>query len=284
MDKKEHFRKLVSVMVEVLVFVGMFLLQFGTMGFTTAGLWASAGTFIITYVASVIIANNEYNNGIMQGKSTEKYKSALTLYSQKAGISGEKKLLLPRFCAEYTKEIKEQYQRTVLEDNCISFREFSADYKDDGGNICPALKTLTKKELISLLGKERGRIVHSVKKHKIYELKSCDILDAQRVKCETKPSESEDELKRRETISNAIAFFFFALFTSVFAIVGTHGLTLASFGMFLYQCSIIAMRGVMAHFKGYLNVTVRLVARMIRQGDYLDMFENWYEKNKNLYV
>ncbi len=280
MDKKETLRKFASIAVEVLVFASMFLLQFGTLGFSTAGLWASLGTLITTYVASVFIAYNEYKNGVMRGKNTEKYKTALTAYIEKANLSGDKKIALPKWCSYYTKEVKEMYQRTTLEDACIPYEHFNADYIDKDGMERPALKTLTKKQIYALLGKEKGKIVCKVKKHKIYELKSRDILDGRRIKSDTKTRESEEELEKRELLSDLITFFFFAIFTSVFVIVSTHGLTLATFGMFLYQCAIILSRGIMSHFRGYSNVTVNLVARMAEQSDYIDMFETWYANEK----
>lgn len=278
MDKKETFRKVISVAVEILVFVGMFFLQFGTLGFTTTGLWASVGTLITTYIASLIIANNEYNNGVWRGKDTQKYKDATNTYNTKANLSGAKKLALPKFCSEYSKQLKEDYQRTVLEDMCISYERFADDYIVDGETF-PAYKTLSKKELYAVLGKEKGKVAWSVKRYKVKEIKSSDILDRERAKNEKRIGATEDELKRSETVSNLIVFFIFAVFTSVFAVVGTHGLTLASFGMFVYQCSIIIMRSVTAHLKGYFNIVVKIVARMAQQGDYLDMFETWYVDN-----
>lgn len=275
---KQSIRKAVSILTEIAVFLGMFFLQFGTLGFTTANLISSLGTLVTTYVASLIIATTEYNNGTLMGKENENYKMAQMLYNQKTMLDGEKKLALNEFCSEYTKDLLETGKREIVEDACIPYSHYNEKYIDKSGTEYIALKLMGKKQLVDLLGKEKAKAVRQAKKYRVEPLRKSDLLNAKHNRNNTTTGDDEDALKRRNTVSNAITFFFFALFNSVFVIIGTHGITLAAFGLFLYQCSVIIARGISSRYKAYHNVTVNLVSRFARQCDYIDEFESWYSK------
>ena len=277
---KQSVRKAISIVTEIAVFVGMFLLQFGTLGFSTANLISSIGTLVTTYVASLLIASTEYNNGTLMGKESDNYKTAQILYNQKAKLDGEKKLALSEFCSQYTKDLLETGKREIVEDACIRYEHFNEKYVDKNGNEYIALKLMRKKQLVELLGKEKAKAVIHAKKYKVEPLRKSDLLNAKHSKSNVTTGDDEDTLKRRNMLSNAITFFFFALFNSIFVIVGTHGITLASFGLFLYQCAVIISRGIASRYKAYHNVTVNLVSRFARQCDYIDEFECWYAKRQ----
>lgn len=236
------------------------------------------------FIASMLLSNIFYQNGVSKGKKTQNYFLAISEFSSLANLPGEKLDKLPQFCDEYNALAVKRKQETYLAMAVVSYDKFENEYKDgendenDEKKHVP-IKVMSDKSIIEEFGKERGKWIIKAKKVKLKGVNVVSLTSEQKVSDITDTGYGEGEYAKMFTtskvLSYAISFVLFSFITAKDIMAwGWAGL-----GLLLFKITYTLGCSILGQSRGYRDITVNVVAHYNRKTDILKQFHSWYEKN-----
>lgn len=230
------------------------------------------------FIASMLLSNIFYQNGVSKGKKTQNYFLAISEFSTLANLPGEKLDKLPQFCDEYNALAIKRKQETYLAMAVIPFDKFDNEYEDGEIKHVP-IKVMADKSIIEEFGKERGRWIIKAKKVKLKGVNVVSLTSEQKVSDITDTGYGEGEYAKMFTtskvLSYAISFVLFSFITAKDIMAwGWAGL-----GLLLFKITYTLGCSILGQSRGYRDITVNVVAHYNRKTDILKQFHSWYEKN-----
>lgn len=276
---QKALKQWLNYIIDIVFLVAFVIVKCGVLSFSFSNVLASVGEVALTFICAALMSYNEYAAGSTIGKQTELYVTAKKQYAAKATLTGDEKTVLDEFCQEFNAQTVKDIQEDILKAACIDYKDFNEtyDYTDKDGVIKThtALKLLTKKELRALYNKDICKIIKKAKKVKIHGLTKSDLLDERTVEDKTFVGDDERKLKAKTLSFDLFICAFVFLGNTVMSISKGDGINIYTIGFLIYQCVYIITKAMKARFQAYNNVTIDLVGRLTRQGDFLDMFRSW---------
>lgn len=229
------------------------------------------------FIASMLLSNIFYQNGVAKGKKTQNYFLAISEFSSLANLPGEKLDKLPQFCDEYNALAIKRKQETLLAMAVIPFDKFDNEYEDGEIKHVP-IKVMADKSIIEEFGKERGKWIIKAKKVKLKGVNVVSLTSEQKVSDITDTGYGEGEYAKMFTtskvLSYAISFVLFSFITAKDIMAwGWAGL-----GLLLFKITYTLGCSILGQSRGYRDITVNVVAHYNRKTDILKQFHSWYEK------
>lgn len=230
------------------------------------------------FIASMLLSNIFYQNGVAKGKKNQNYFLAISEFSTLANLPGEKLDKLPQFCDEYNALAIKRKQETYLAMAVVSYDKFENEYKDGEIKHVP-IKVMSDKAIIEEFGKERGKWIIKAKKVKLKGVNVVSLTSEQKVSDITDTGYGEGEYAKMFTtskvLSYAISFVLFSFITAKDIMAwGWAGL-----GLLLFKITYTLGCSILGQSRGYRDITVNVVAHYNRKTDILKQFHSWYEKN-----
>ena len=236
------------------------------------------------FIASMLLSNIFYQNGVAKGKKNQNYFLAISEFSSLANLPGEKLDKLPQFCDEYNALAVKRKQETYLAMAVVSYDKFENEYKDgendenDEKKHVP-IKVMSDKSIIEEFGKERGKWIIKAKKVKLKGVNVVSLTSEQKVSDITDTGYGEGEYAKMFTtskvLSYAISFVLFSFITAKDIMAwGWAGL-----GLLLFKITYTLGCSILGQSRGYRDITVNVVAHYNRKTDILKQFHSWNEKN-----
>lgn len=239
------------------------------------------GIFVETvpiFIASMLLSNIFYQNGVSKGKKTQNYFLAISEFSTLANLPGEKLDKLPQFCDEFNALAIESKQKAFLAMAVIPFDKFENEYEDGEIKHLP-LKTMSDKAIIGEFGKERGKWIIKAKRVKLKGVSVVSLTSEQKVSDITDTGYNESEYAKMysssKLISYAVSFILFSFITA--KDIMSWGW--AGIGLLLFKITYTLGCSMLGQVRGYRDITVNVVAHYNRKTDILKQFHNWYEKS-----
>ena len=231
------------------------------------------------FITSVLLSTNYYHKGAFAGKSTIKFKTISSTFSDMViGLSGSEIAELPSFCDEYNDKLLIQLRTNSLKAAAISFDRFDAITIDDKGNELQPLKILSMEELQKLYTDDQVNIILKTKKIKIRGLNPNLLLG--NTNCEDSSDLGDDEksLDKKNIEKSAITYLLSTLLLAMIGVKdilqwGWAGILITIFKLVYVVCS-----SAMKHFKGYNDITIHLTNHIARKTDILKQFKKWYSE------
>lgn len=229
------------------------------------------------FIASMLLSNIFYQNGVAKGKKNQNYFLAISEFSMLANLPGEKLDKLPQFCDEYNALAIKRKQETLLAMAVIPFDKFDNEYEDGEIKHVP-IKVMADKSIIEEFGKERGKRIIKAKKVKLKGVNVVSLTSEQKVSDITDTGYGEGEYAKMFTtskvLSYAISFVLFSFITAKDIMAwGWAGL-----GLLLFKITYTLGCSILGQSRGYRDITVNVVAHYNRKTDILKQFHSWYEK------
>lgn len=230
------------------------------------------------FIASMLLSNIFYQNGVAKGKKNKNYFLAVSEFSALANLSGEKLDKLPQFCDEYNALALKRKQEALLAMAVIPFDKFDNEYTDGEIKHLP-IKVMSDKSIIEEFGKERGKWLIKAKKVKLKGVNVVSLTSEQKADDITDTGYGEGEYAKMFTtskvLSYAISFVLFSFITAKDIMAwGWAGL-----GILLFKITYTVGCSLLGQVRGYRDITVNVVAHYNRKTDILKQFHSWYEKN-----
>lgn len=230
------------------------------------------------FIASMLLSNIFYQNGVAKGKKTQNYFLAISEFSTLANLPGEKLDKLPQFCDEYNALAIKRKQETLLAMAVIPFDKFDNEYEDGEIKHVP-IKVMSDKAILEEFGKERGKWIIKAKKVKLKGVNVVSLTSEQKVSDITDTGYGEGEYAKMFTtskvLSYAISFVLFSFITAKDIMAwGWAGL-----GLLLFKITYTLGCSILGQSRGYRDITVNVVAHYNRKTDILKQFHSWYEKS-----
>ena len=239
------------------------------------------GIFVDTvpiFIASMLLSNIFYQNGVSKGKKTQNYFLAISEFSTLANLPGEKLDKLPQFCDEFNALAVEGKQKAFLAMAVIPFDKFENEY-EDGENKHLPLKTMSDKAIIEEFGKERGKWIIKAKKVKIKGVNAVSLTSEQKVSDLTDTGDGEGEYAKKFTTSKVVSYAISFILFSFITAKDIMSWGWAGIGLLLFKITYTLGCSMLGQVRGYRDITVNVVAHYNRKTDILKQFHNWYEKN-----
>ena len=272
--KKHIFDWIAAVIIVALIAASLDV--FGLIDFDTTNF----GEFLISwfpyFAAAILLHTDLYKKGVFVGKSTKKFTDAISSYSTIANsLSGIQIKGLYPFCEAYNRETRETIQRSTLREEGITFEEFDignvGDDADDKKSI--PLKTLSKRQLLEKGYNERQiAAIEKARKVKVKGINVNILLSSNGAKDVTDIGDDERTLHMKQILLSAAKYACSTLLLSVLAMKdigdwGWMGLVLV-----LFKVTYLCAGCCISYFKGYDDVTIKLVNHFTRKEDILKMY------------
>lgn len=240
-------------------------------------------SFVPYYFAAVLLANNYYTKGTFKGKATNKYITALTAYSERAAsLTGHQMQVLPDFCQEFNEKALHKIQDTMLRKVSIDFNLFDKPCEEN--NNLP-LKIQTKKQLLQLYNKDVIKVIRHAKKVSVKGISENLLLSTIKSYDDTDIGKNETELAKQNRLRNIITFFFSMFLLSFIGFKDVNEWGWIGAALVLFKMTWIFVKSYSQFFRGYNNITINIIAHIVRKDDILKQFEYWYScKFSNLNV
>lgn len=230
------------------------------------------------FIASMLLSNIFYQNGVTKGKKNKNYFNTITEFSTNANLTGEKLDALPIFCDEYNKNAIKRKQETLLSMAVISYDKFENEYEEGEIRHLP-IKVMSDKEIIAEFGKERAKWIIKAKRVKIKGVNAVTLTSEQKAEDITDTGLGESDYAKMFTtskvLSYALSFVLFSFITAKdIAMWGWAGL-----GILLFKIIYTVGCSLLGQVRGYRDITINVVAHYNRKTDILKQFHSWFSKN-----
>ena len=220
------------------------------------------------FLASILLDNNLYEKGKYIGKSSTSYMTSMLEYSTGAStLTGKKLKYFPDFFKDKNTTVKRNKQEQLLRNVGIDMTEFDS------------ILRLSNTELKEKYNKDILKVIRKAKNVKVVGYKVNLILGNYNTSDETNLGPTEEEMskyyKLKRVISNIIS-------TSIMTILGIKDLT--SWGwmgllIVLFKACYTFGKAYGAYFRGYQDVTIRLVNQINRKTDIFKEYDYWFDSN-----
>lgn len=224
------------------------------------------------YMASVALAVNFYKKGTWAGKSTDGFIEIIKFYSEQINkLTGKQLDFVNDFCIDFNEKAVKLLRQNILRDVSISYERYAFGF-DGKRPLCQ----LSHRELVKSIGERGAQAVDKANKVKIKGLSPSVLLGGGTGSDITDLGKTEQELLKSQTRSYALSFGFS---TVLFVLMGVKDIMQWGWlGVFLivFKLLFILCRCYMEYFKGYEDITVRVVSHVSRKNDILKQFDYWY--------
>lgn len=229
------------------------------------------------YIASVTLAVNFYKKGAWAGKVTDVFIDIVKTYSRKVNILTGKQLdYINDFCSDFNDKAIKLAQQNVLRAAAIRYDRYSEITFDANGNELRPLCQLSHSELIALIGERSTKIVEKANKVKIKGLNPNSLLGSNVNSDITDLGKTEQELLKAQTKSYALSFAFSTFLLVIMGIKDVAQWGWVGFVLIAFKLIFIICRCYMEYFKGYEDITIKVVNHISRKNDVLKQFDYWY--------
>ena len=225
------------------------------------------------YFATIMLNDNYYMKGTYAGKATKAFKTVVLAYSTLVNaLTGEQIKMLPVFCDEYNDRVLAKMQANILRNEALTLDDFHVDYVEHDVSHGP-LKSLSKQELIALIGEGRAQAVIDAKAVTIKGINSNILLGSSDNNDITDLGPNEKEMHKTRKKSYAIWSFL-----SIFALTLIAVRDVTSWGwigitLVIFKLLYIVAKAYTKYFEGYQDITIALANNISRKTDIIKEFE-----------
>lgn len=277
-DAKDITSKFIYYIFVALVIVVMVFVQLSVLEFNKDINWLDiAVSAAPMLVCTLMLDRIMYCNGSARGKSTTKYASVITEYSDILNsIDGDRLYRLPDFCKEYTDAALVDLQKTLLKPACITYEQFN-----DGDK---PLRTMSKSELVKLLGTERAHHVCKAKRAKVKGLYDYELTTENNLRDRTDVGHGEKYNESKQSIKKAV---YYVASTVCFSLIGVKDISKwgwAGVGILLLKIAFTLGTTFMSRNQGYSDITISLINHYTRKIDILKQFLSWYTSRPSIVI
>ena len=220
------------------------------------------------FLAATLLDKNLYSKGMFVGKLTTNYLITMQEYSkQVAKLDGRRLKHLPEFCKYKNDKVLYELQTDILKKEGISIDDFEE------------LKKLPKQKLQEQFTKEQINAIYKAKNAKIVGLRVNLLLGSNNVEDETNLGPTEHDIVKLHTVGTAISY---VGSTAIMTLIGLKDILLwgwAGILIILFKTAYIFVKAYMSYFKGYSDVTIKLVNHIVRKTDTLKEYDYYYDNN-----
>lgn len=259
----------------------------GLVDFTQESYWRELADFAIRWIpyfmAAILLSDDLYKKGVFVGKHTKIYMDTATAYNQLTnGLSGEQIKAMYPFCIEYNNKAVKDMQEQILRSEGLTYEDFNEKftyitYKEDGTE-----KKVTKKKLLlwtnkelkesGCLTKNQIKAVKAAKKVTVRGINVNILLSSINIDDPTNIGETEENLAKKQQRSSIIKWFFGTFFMSLIAIKDITQWGWAGLIIVIFKVAYVFGRSYMAYFRGYNDITIKVVNHLGRKTDIIKMF------------
>lgn len=256
------------------------LLNLGAIGLRPITMWEILDMLLESvpfYISSVILALDFYKKGVYSGKKVEAFSTAVKNYSHKVNkLSGRQLDNLSDFCTEYNDKARKICRENLLRGVAISYNRYINTTEDSNGNKIKPLCQMSKKELEDGYGERVAQYVIKANNLKIKGLNASTLLCNSDNWDITDLGQNEQQLFKRQTKSYAGTFAVSTLLLTLMTIKDIMTWGWVSFILVAFKLIFILCRCYFEYFKGYEDITIRVVNHLSRKTDVLKQYDYWY--------
>lgn len=234
------------------------------------------------FLAAMLLNANFYTKGTFAGKKERKYIDTLQSYSTAANaLTGDQLDRLSEFCKAYNDAALKTIQSGILQRAAVSFERFDAETYGPDKEVLPPLKTLQKKELRMLLGKERAVYVLEAKAARVKGIDVNTLLSGNKNDDMTDLGRSESDMAKIRKGKSAISWWVSVFLMALMGVKDVATWGWLGIGIIVFKLGYIVGRSYMSYFDGYSDITTTVVSHYARKADVLKQFDAWYAKKLN---
>lgn len=229
------------------------------------------------YLASVTLALNFYKKGVYAAKITEIFTGTVKIYSHKVNkLTGKQLDNLCDFCTEYNDKALKIGQENILRAVAIKYSRYKEiTYDSDGKELRP-LCQLSKEELVRQQGTRVAEHVLAANRLKVKGLNPNTLLGNNDYWDITDLGKNEQELLKQQTKSYAGSFAVSTMLLTIMTIKDIMQWGWVGFILIAFKLIFILCRCYFEYFKGYEDITIRVVNHISRKTDVLKQYDYWY--------
>lgn len=235
------------------------------------------------YLASVTLALTFYKKGVYNGKTVDVFIDIVKNYSHRVNkLTGKQLDILCDFCVEYNEKALRIGQSNILRTVAIKYdRYINPQITKDGKEIKP-LCQMSKEELEKNYGERVAEYVLKANKLKVKGLNANNLLGNDDYWDITDLGKNEQELLKQHAKSYAMSFAASTLLLTVMTIKDIMSWGWVGFVLIAFKLLFIFCRCYFEFFKGYEDITIKVVNHISRKTDVLKQYDYWYyEKYPN---
>lgn len=246
---------------------------FGLVDFDTTNFAEFLVSWFPYFAAAILLHTDLYKKGVFVAKGTTKFQRVIENYSKTANsLSGTQIKGLYDFCENYNEEAKQTIQQRILRKEGLSFEDFDVGSKNGECQVKP-LKTLSKAELLAKgYSKRQVRSIYEAKRVKVKGINVNVLLSSLAVDDITNIGDDEQSLQMKQIITSTIKYMFTTLALSIVAIENIANWGWLGFILTLFKVAYLFAGCYMSYFRGYDDVTIRLINHFTRKNDILKMY------------
>lgn len=278
--KKSMFDWIAAVIVVAIIACSLDV--FGLLDIKNINFLEFIVSWIPYFLAATLLNLDLYKKGVFVGKSTDKFTEVVTAYSDIANsLTGKQVKELQAFCDKYNEDALASIQSMILRKEGISYSMYDKDFVIDGKNI-PALKTLTKKQLIDLkFNKLQIKSILNCKKIKVKGINVNLLLSTMNMRDPTNIGSNEQSLANKNIITSVVKYLMSTLFMSVIAIKDVTTWGWAGIILVIFKVIYMFAGCYMSYFKAYDDITINLANHLLRKTDILKMYIDYVPSTAN---
>lgn len=229
------------------------------------------------YFGSVTLAVNFYKKGVYSGKSTDLFINTVKTYSHKVNkLNGKQLDNITDFCFEYNDRAIRIGQENILRSIALRYDRYHEITYDKDGNELQPLCQLTKEELVSRYNPRIAEYIINANNVKVKGINPNILLGNNDNWDITDLGKNEQELLKQQTRSYIGSFAVSTILLTVMAIKDIMQWGWVGFILIAFKLIYILCRCYMEYFKGYEDITIKVVNHISRKTDILKQFDYWY--------
>ena len=229
------------------------------------------------YIASVTLALTFYKKGVYSGKTVDVFVNTVKSYSHKVNkLTGKQLDNLCDFCTEYNEKALRIGQENLLRAVAIKYDRYVNIITDNEGHKLKPLCQMSKEELVSKYGERVAKYVLKANALKIKGLNANSLLGNNDYWDITDLGENEQELLKHQVKSYAGTFAVSTLLLTMMTIKDIMTWGWIGFILIAFKLIFILCRCYFEYFKGYEDITIKIVNHLSRKTDVLKQYDYWY--------
>lgn len=229
------------------------------------------------YLAAVTLALNFYKKGVYAAKTTDVFINCVKVYSHRVNkFTGKQLDNMSTFCTDYNNKATKILEENILRPVAITYERYKNVTYDKDGNELRPLCQLSKEELVKTQGPRVAEHVIHANNARIKGISVNILLGNNDVQDITNLGENESELLKKQTRSYITSFAVSTFLLTLMSIKDIMSWGWAGLVLLLFKLLFILCRCYMEYFKGYEDITIKVVNYISRKTDILKQFDYWY--------
>lgn len=269
-------RSIYDVVAAVIV-VAIVVTTLGIFGFTPwSSIWDLLVEFGTFFFASLVLAFNRYEKGNYVGKSTVKFNNAIKAYSDEVDhITGGELPAMYEFCDEFNEQALKDCQTRLLKKQGLQQEYLYANFTYNGKQYAP-LCSMTKKEIRNNFNKNQAKAIFAALSATVKGISPETLMTELEVNDRTDTGATENKLKEHNAVKTT---FVYVLAAIVFSLIGLNDITKwnwAGLLIVIFKTCYAFAKSYTSYFRGYDDITIRLLNHVLRKTDILKQYKAWY--------